>query len=290
MSFLCVVFVDLGTHHIESESLETLYKSSYQSIVIRKLGLGNFWFSGERILEFTYGSNFGHSFISLNLWKFANSHEITWNFSQLTEWVLVDQKNIVWINHGTPHCFYRVSMISAIYPSWASPVVSLLIWEPIVLCENHLNLCTHDRISLSWCENYVWATCDSVKRGSWASLMVLSLTTFFYFCRFIKVCNISRNCLKLFTNDRISLGWGKNILWISHGKPYCFWRVSKISAIYTHDELPLWCLCWFGNSSYWIRITWNFGHIIVSVYLDEKTMFGQVVTQWRKVAGVHLWF
>ena len=40
MSFLCGVFVDLGTHHIESESLETLDISSYQSIWMRKLCLG----------------------------------------------------------------------------------------------------------------------------------------------------------------------------------------------------------------------------------------------------------
>ena len=41
MSFLCGVFVDLGTHHTESESLETLDTSPYQSIVIKKLCLGN---------------------------------------------------------------------------------------------------------------------------------------------------------------------------------------------------------------------------------------------------------
>ena len=40
MSFLCGVFVDLGTHHTESESLETLHTSPYQSIAMRKLCLG----------------------------------------------------------------------------------------------------------------------------------------------------------------------------------------------------------------------------------------------------------
>ena len=82
MSFLCGVFVDLGTHHTESESLETFRISPYQSIVIRKLCLGNLWFSGQRFLEFTYGSNFNHFFfICLNLWKFPNSDEIASNFS-----------------------------------------------------------------------------------------------------------------------------------------------------------------------------------------------------------------
>ena len=82
MSFLCGVFVDLGTHHTESESLETLHTSPYESRVIRKLCLVNLWFSGQRFLEFTYGSNFNHFFfICLNLLKFPNSDKIASNFS-----------------------------------------------------------------------------------------------------------------------------------------------------------------------------------------------------------------
>ena len=69
MSFLCGVFVDLGTHHTESESLETLYNSPYQSMVIRKPCLGNLWFSGQRFLEFTYGSNFNHFFLFVSIYE-----------------------------------------------------------------------------------------------------------------------------------------------------------------------------------------------------------------------------
>ena len=135
----------------------------------------------------------------------------------IIEWISLGwPKNLVWISHGTPYCFYRVSKILAVYPSWASSVVSLLIWELIILNQNHLKLCTHHRISLSSWKSYVWATCDSVQRDCWSCLMVLTLTTFFYLSQFMKVCKYSRNHLKLFTNDPKSLGWRKKIVCISH--------------------------------------------------------------------------
>ena len=169
------------------------------------------------------------------LFQFMKVSKFSWNCFKLfiIVWIsLCWQKNLVWISHGTPYCFYRVSKILAVYPSWIFSVVSLLIWELIILNQNHLKLCTHHRISLSRWENYVWASCDSVERGSWSSLMVLTLTTLFYLFQFIKVFKFSRNRFKLFTNDRICLIWGKNIVWISHGTPYCFYRVSKILAVY----------------------------------------------------------
>ena len=217
MSFLCAVFVDLGTHHIESESLETLHTSPFQSIVVRKLCLGKWWFSGQRFLEFTYSSNFNHDFFLLS--QFMKVSKFSRNCFKLfiIEWISLGwPKNLVWISHGTPYCFYRVSKILAVYPSWAFSVVSLLIWELIILNQNHLKLCTHDRISLSSWKSYVWATCDSVERGCWSCLMVLTLTTFFYLSQFMKVCKYSRNHLKLFTNDPKSLGWRKKIVCISH--------------------------------------------------------------------------
>ena len=135
----------------------------------------------------------------------------------IIEWISLGwPKNLVWISHGTPYCFYRVSKILAVYPSWAFSLVSLLIWELIILNQNHLKLCTHHRMSLGWLENYVWATCDSVDRGSWSWLMVLTLTTFFYLSQFMKVSKFSRNCFKLFIIEWISLGWPKNLVWISH--------------------------------------------------------------------------
>ena len=118
-----------------------------------------------------------------------------------------------------------------------------------------------------------------MEKGCWSSLILLTLTTFLYLSQFIKACKFSRNDLKLFTNDPISLGWWKNMLCITHGSPYCFYRVSKILAECIPIMLSLWCLCWFGNSSYWIRITWNFVHITVSVYRHEKVMYGQLVIQ-----------
>ena len=69
MSFLCSVFVDLGTHHTESESLETLDTSPYQSIVMKKLCLGNLWFIGERLLELSYGFNFNHFLLFVSIYE-----------------------------------------------------------------------------------------------------------------------------------------------------------------------------------------------------------------------------
>ena len=69
MSFLCGVFVDLGTHHTESESLETLDTSPYQSIVMKKLSMGNLWFSLERLLELSYGFNFNHFLLFVSIYK-----------------------------------------------------------------------------------------------------------------------------------------------------------------------------------------------------------------------------
>ena len=119
----------------------------------------------------------------------------------IIEWISLGwPKNLFWISHGTPYCFYRVSKILAVYPSWAFSVVSLLIWELIILNQNHLKLFTHHRISVSWLENYVWATCDSVDRGSWSSLMVLTLPTFFLFVSIYESFQILTKLLQTFHN------------------------------------------------------------------------------------------
>ena len=235
ISLLCGVFVDLGAHDAEIESLKTLHASPYQSVVMKRLCLGNLWFSGEgcssslmvlTLTTFFYLSQF------IKVWKFSRNSLIRFTNDRIS---LTWGKNLVWFSHGSAYCFYRVSKISAIYPSCASSVVSLLIWELIILNQNHLKLFTHHRICVSWWENYVWATCDSVERGSWSSLMVLNLSSKFgskfYLSQFIKVCKFWTNRFKLLTNNLISLGWGKNIVCISHGTPHCFYRISKIFVI-----------------------------------------------------------
>ena len=173
MSFLSGVFVDLGTHHIESASLETFHTSSYQSIEIGKLCLGNLWFTGERFLEFTYGSTLNHFLLFVSIYQ---------------------SLQIVTKSLETFH---------------------------------------------KWPNQYHFSKKHSLDR-LWYTLLVFAEIPGFQLC--------------------------------------------------THHDLSLLCLCWFGNSSYWIRITWNFAHITVSVYRDKKTMFVQLVIQWTEVPGVHLWF
>ena len=69
MSFLCGVFVDLEAHHTESESLETLHTSPYHTIVMKKLFLGNLWFSGDTLLELSYGFNFNHFLLFVSIYE-----------------------------------------------------------------------------------------------------------------------------------------------------------------------------------------------------------------------------
>ena len=61
---------------------------------MRKLILGHLWWTTERLLEIACDSNIlPLSFLSLNFWKFQKSNKIAWNFAQMTEAVVVDEKN-----------------------------------------------------------------------------------------------------------------------------------------------------------------------------------------------------
>ena len=58
-----------------------------------KGNLGHLWFSPERLLELLYGSNIMPlSFMCLNFWKYANIHQMAWNFAHLTDSAVVDKK------------------------------------------------------------------------------------------------------------------------------------------------------------------------------------------------------
>ena len=98
--FTYMAFKDLfcGTffvesHHNTSESVETFHTSPNHCLEVKKLSLGQWWCTGQRVLEFTYGSNIlSLSFMWLNSWKFENCIGIAWNSSQLTEWVVIAEQ------------------------------------------------------------------------------------------------------------------------------------------------------------------------------------------------------
>ena len=93
--YLCSfgIFVHLATPHIASKSLETLHTSPNHWLLIRELSFCLLWCTGERFLELTSASYIlPVSFICLNFWKFAHSHEITWNFAKLTEPIFLYEK------------------------------------------------------------------------------------------------------------------------------------------------------------------------------------------------------
>ena len=90
---LCGSFVDLAIHHIEWTSFETFHASPNRCLLIRKLSLGHLWFTTETFLEFpSCSNNLPPSFILLNFWKFSNSNKIGWDFAQMIESDVVDQK------------------------------------------------------------------------------------------------------------------------------------------------------------------------------------------------------
>ena len=61
---------------------------------MRKLTLGHLWCTTERLLEIACDSNIlPLSFLSLNFWKFQKSNQMAWNFAQMTEAVVVDEKS-----------------------------------------------------------------------------------------------------------------------------------------------------------------------------------------------------
>ena len=91
--FLCFNFVYFAVHHIASKSFETFHTSPNNWLLMKKASLCHLWFTPARLLLFPYGSNIMPlSLMSLNFWKYANIHLISWNFVQFTDLAVVDKK------------------------------------------------------------------------------------------------------------------------------------------------------------------------------------------------------
>ena len=150
---LCGNCIVLAIHHIESNSFETFHTSSNHCLLMRKLTLGHLWCTTERLLEIACDYNIlPLSFLSLNFWKFQKSNKMAWNFAQMTEAVVVDEKS--WFGVAFTHlCGFAVSKISPISLSKTFCVVTLLFWQFTILNRIHLKLSTHHRITVFWWEN-----------------------------------------------------------------------------------------------------------------------------------------
>ena len=91
--FLCGMFVHVATHHTTSRSLEIFHASPNQCLFMRKISLSQSWFTHDMFLWFTCGSNIlPLCFICLNFWKLPKYCKIGWNFANVTEAVIVDEK------------------------------------------------------------------------------------------------------------------------------------------------------------------------------------------------------
>ena len=91
--FLCFNFLDLAVHDIALKSFETFHTSPNNCLLMIKVSFYHFWFSPGRLQEVPYGSNILRlSLMCLNFWRYANIHQMAWNFAQLTDSAVVDKK------------------------------------------------------------------------------------------------------------------------------------------------------------------------------------------------------
>ena len=78
----------------------------------------------------------------LEFWNFVNSHELSWNFAQMTKSVFVVEKTYFALPRTNLSAF---SVSLRFHLSKAFSVVSLFIWKVIILHSSHLKLSTHRR-------------------------------------------------------------------------------------------------------------------------------------------------
>ena len=90
--YLFCIFVHLGTHHIASNWFEILHTSTNHCLLSIKQSLSKLWCATEGFLELTSGCNIIPLSFLPEFWKFSNSHQITWNFAQMSEAVFLDGK------------------------------------------------------------------------------------------------------------------------------------------------------------------------------------------------------
>ena len=213
--YLFCIFVHLGTHHIASNWFEILHTSPNHCLLSIKQSLSKLWCTAEGFLDLTSGCNIlALSFLLLNFWKFANSCKITWNFAQMSEAVFLDGK-------PTLNCLgYILVVFHALQDSTSIAFKGYLFcifvhlgthhiasnWFQILhTSPNHCLLSIKQSLSKLWC-----ATEGFLELTSGCNIIPLS-----FLPEFLKVFKFSRNHLKLCTNERSSLPWWENLLWIA---------------------------------------------------------------------------
>ena len=141
-------------------------------------------------------------------------------------------KNLVWLSQHTSYCFCRVSKISPMELSCPFCLLSLLICQ---LCHiKSKSLETFHTSPNHWLFirklslGHAWCTTDKlVDQACTSNILTLS----FICLNFWKFANLFESSLKVCKNDRTSLRWCKNLVWLTQHTSYCFCRVSKISPM-----------------------------------------------------------
>ena len=145
--YLFCIFVHLGTHHIASNWFEILHTSPNHCLLLIRQSMTKLWCTAEGFLELTNSCNIlPLSFLLLNFWKFSNSHQITWNFAQMSEAVFLDGKTFFELPRiylgGFSDCprlhLYSLQRLSLLYVCsfGNSPYRIRLIWNFAYITES----------------------------------------------------------------------------------------------------------------------------------------------------------
>ena len=213
--YLFCIFVHLGAPHIASNWFQILLTSLNHCLLSIKQSLSKLWCTAEGFLELTSDCNIlPLSFLLLNFWKFTNFCKITWNFAQMTETVFVDEETdfelprIYLSGFADSPRFYLYSFqcyLFGIFLHLGNQDITSNWFENLHTSPNHCLLSIKQSLSKLWCtaERFLEFTCG-------CSILPLS-----FLPEFLKVCKFSPNHLKLCTNERSSLPWWENLLWIA---------------------------------------------------------------------------
>ena len=213
--YLFGIFLHLGNQHITSNWFEILHTSPNHCLLSIKQSLSKLWCTAEGFLELTSGCKSLPLFcLLLNFWNFPNSHEITSNFAQMTQTVFVDEKTYFELPRvhlsgfaDSPRfhfCSFQ-GYLFGMFLHLGNQHIASNWFEILHTSPNHCLLSIKQSLSKLWCtaERFLELTCGC------------SILPHSFLPEFLKVFKFSPNHLKLCTNERSSLPWWENLLWIA---------------------------------------------------------------------------
>ena len=219
----------------------------------------------------------------LNFWKICKN-----DWTSLCLW-----NNSVWLTQHPSEWFFRISKISPMELSrafselsGALSVVSLFIWQLLILHKNHLKLLhtspNHWLLIRKLSFGYLWCTGERFLELTSAierKPLTFICLNFSKFANSVEITwKFSKMIEPVFLYEKTQFGLPSTHLSAFAECPrFHLWSIQG---------LYLWYVCSLSNSSYCIKITWNFAHITEWLAFDQRTKFLPFVMHCRKVPRV----